>query len=157
MRWLLELGDGHVFLLQKCFVVGMWLIILLMHKNFRIARVGMWSMLVLYSLVIAFHLAIIASGVEPRRPDTEQTLQGAGASDALRSEEARDERRDGGLDAQAPLAEADGAKAPRLEQIELVGVPSALGADGEHDVAVDPSRTVGLDARMRNERKPIAH
>ena len=39
MDFFLDIGPG-AFLVQKCFVVGAWLLLLLVHKNFRFARIG---------------------------------------------------------------------------------------------------------------------
>ena len=67
MAFLLEMGEG-AFLLQKCFVVGIWLVILLIHKNFRLARIGLYSLGAVYTLVILGHFALMASEVDPARP-----------------------------------------------------------------------------------------
>ena len=40
MDFFLDIGPG-AFLAQKCLVVGFWLLILLVHKNFRFARNGL--------------------------------------------------------------------------------------------------------------------
>ena len=63
MQWLLEFSD-LAFLLQKCLVVGVWLIVLTVHKNFRIARIGLWSLLVLYTAVLLYHF-FLQSGMGP--------------------------------------------------------------------------------------------
>lgn len=57
MEWVLGFGNW-VFLVQKCLVVGVWLIVLTVHKNFRVARIGLWSLFSLYSLVILYHFAL---------------------------------------------------------------------------------------------------
>ena len=54
MDWLLDFGN-LAFLVQKCLVVGIWLVILTMHKNFRIARIGLRSLLALYTFVLFYH------------------------------------------------------------------------------------------------------
>jgi len=58
MEWALEAGDS-VFLFQKCIVAGVWLLVLLVHKNFRIARVGLWSLLAVYALVGVYHAFLV--------------------------------------------------------------------------------------------------
>jgi hypothetical protein len=66
MNWLLEFGD-LAFLVQKCLVVGLWLIVLTVHKNFRIAQIGLWSLLVLYTAILLYHLFLQAGlGANPR-------------------------------------------------------------------------------------------
>ncbi|MCS5636566.1 MAG: DUF5658 family protein [Myxococcota bacterium] len=80
MAFLLDMGET-AFILQKCFVVGIWLIILLVHKNFRLARIGLYSLAAVYSLVIVGHFALMASDVDPARlieitlPASEETTQ----------------------------------------------------------------------------------
>jgi hypothetical protein len=54
MNWVLEMGNGF-FLFQKCIVAGGWLIVLLVHKNFRIARLGLWMLLAVYGLLALYH------------------------------------------------------------------------------------------------------
>lgn len=54
MDALIQAGDG-IFLLQKCFVVGVWLLVLMVHKNFRMARIGMWTLLGFYGAVLLYH------------------------------------------------------------------------------------------------------
>ena len=71
MAFMLELGDGF-FLAQKCFMVGIWLIILIVHKNFRLARIGLFSLAALYLLLLAGHLSLLSHGVDPREPLTIQ-------------------------------------------------------------------------------------
>jgi hypothetical protein len=67
MAFLLEIGEG-AFLLQKCIVVGIWLIVLMIHKNFRLARIGLYSLAGVYSVLILGHFALIASAVDPVNP-----------------------------------------------------------------------------------------
>jgi hypothetical protein len=64
MDLLIRMGDS-AFLIQKCFVVGIWLLVLVVHKNFRIARVGMWMLLGLYAAIFAYHFYLGVSGVSP--------------------------------------------------------------------------------------------
>jgi hypothetical protein len=64
MARLLEVGNLP-FLVQKCFVVGIWLVILLVHKNFRLARVAMWSLLGVYGLLLVYHLALQTGLIPP--------------------------------------------------------------------------------------------
>jgi hypothetical protein len=74
MAFLLEIGEG-AFLLQKCIVVGVWLIVLVIHKNFRLARIGLYSLAGVYSLLILGHFALIASDVSPQRQTLEPNSQ----------------------------------------------------------------------------------
>ena len=55
------------FIIQKTFVVGFWLLVLLVHKNFRFARVGLYASLAVYALLMCVHFGIIALGIEPPR------------------------------------------------------------------------------------------
>jgi hypothetical protein len=64
MDFLIRAGDS-VFLIQKCFVVGIWLLVLVVHKNFRFARLGMWMLFVLYAAILVYHLFLRFSGVSP--------------------------------------------------------------------------------------------
>jgi hypothetical protein len=81
LRWL-EVGGGEgnplmemlirandmLFLLQKCIVVGLWLIILVVHKNFRIARLGLWGAFILYAGILLYHFALQSSEPPPSHP-----------------------------------------------------------------------------------------
>jgi hypothetical protein len=67
MAKLLEGGD-LIFLIQKCFVVGVWLVILIVHKNFRVARTGLWSLLAIYGLLLLYHLYHVAVQTNPVLP-----------------------------------------------------------------------------------------
>jgi hypothetical protein len=122
MAWVLEQGDG-LFLVQKCFVVSIWLLLLVVHKNFRAARLGLWSLAAIYSLLILYHFALIGSGVDPRH--------GPGHGTAVASEEPGQQRGHRGLDPQRALPEAQGPQARRPEPLDLVVAPAALGPDGE--------------------------
>ncbi|MFP8874850.1 MAG: DUF5658 family protein [Myxococcota bacterium] len=62
MGWLLEYGLW-AFLVQKCLFVGFWLLLLVVHKNFRIARIGLWTLLALYSTLLVYHLFLYFFGV----------------------------------------------------------------------------------------------
>jgi hypothetical protein len=64
MDYLIRVGDS-AFLLQKCFVVGIWLLILIVHKNFRVARLGLWMLLALYGLIFLYHAHLNLNGVSP--------------------------------------------------------------------------------------------
>lgn len=59
-------SNDILFLFQKCVVVGVWLVILVIHKNFRIARLGLWGAFILYSGILLYHFALQAG--EPPRP-----------------------------------------------------------------------------------------
>jgi hypothetical protein len=64
MDFFLDIGPS-AFLAQKCLVVGFWLLLLLVHKNFRFARVGLYMSLAVYAVLMIIHFGIIAFGVEP--------------------------------------------------------------------------------------------
>jgi hypothetical protein len=64
MDFFLDIGPT-AFLVQKCLVVGFWLLLLVVHKNFRFARVGLYATLVVYFLLILIHFSIVAFDIEP--------------------------------------------------------------------------------------------
>jgi len=64
MDFFLDIGPG-AFIAQKCFIVGFWLVLLLVHKNFRFARVGLYAALAVYGLLMILHFGIIAFGITP--------------------------------------------------------------------------------------------
>ena len=64
MDFFLDIGPA-AFLLQKCVVVGFWLVLLLVHKNFRFARIGLYASLAVYGLLFVVHFSIVALGIDP--------------------------------------------------------------------------------------------
>lgn len=72
MDFFLDFGPA-AFLAQKCLVVGFWLILLLVHKNFRFAKIGLYASLAVYSLLAIVHFGIIAFDVEPPPRDDSAT------------------------------------------------------------------------------------
>jgi len=68
MHYLLDIGPG-AFLIQKCLVVGFWLVILLVHKNFRFARIGLYASLAVYATLLITHFVIIAFDIQPVPPE----------------------------------------------------------------------------------------
>ncbi len=64
MAFFLDIGP-FAFLAQKCLVVGFWLILLLVHKNFRFAKIGLYASLAVYALLLIIHFGIVAFDVEP--------------------------------------------------------------------------------------------
>ena len=74
MDFFLDIGPG-AFIVQKCVVVGMWLVILLVHKNFRFARIGLYAALTVYALLMLVHFAIIALGITPEVDPPETTAE----------------------------------------------------------------------------------
>lgn len=64
MDFFLDIGPS-AFLIQKCLVVGGWLILLLAHKNFRFARLGLYASLAVYSALLLVHFGILYFGIEP--------------------------------------------------------------------------------------------
>lgn len=73
MDFFLDIGPW-AFLAQKCLVVGFWLLILLVHKNFRFARIGLYASLVVYALLMILHFGIIALGIEPPKDPPAESL-----------------------------------------------------------------------------------
>lgn len=71
MAFFLDIGPA-AFLAQKCLVVGFWLILLLVHKNFRFARVGLYASLAVYALLLIVHFRIVALDIEPPRDASEE-------------------------------------------------------------------------------------
>ena len=70
MDFFLDIGTG-AFIAQKCFVVGLWLVILIVHKNFRFARMGLYAAFCVYATLILVHFAIIVFDVQPHPPIAE--------------------------------------------------------------------------------------
>lgn len=64
MDFFLDIGPG-AFLLQKCLVVGVWLLVLVVHKNFRFARQGLYASFFVYAMIMLIHFGIIFFDVEP--------------------------------------------------------------------------------------------
>jgi hypothetical protein len=64
MQALLDSSD-LLFLLQKCLVVGLWLVILVIHKNFSIARIGLWGAFILYAGILLYHFFLQSYGPPP--------------------------------------------------------------------------------------------
>lgn len=55
------LGTGRTgFVLLKSGVIAAALCVLCVHKNFHIARIGMWTAAAAYTLLFAYHLALFA-------------------------------------------------------------------------------------------------
>lgn len=73
MDFFLDIGPT-AFLVQKCLVVGFWLVLLLVHKNYRLARLGLYASLAIYLLLMLLHFSLIALGVEP--PGQQHTAAG---------------------------------------------------------------------------------
>lgn len=68
MDFFLDIGPG-AFLIQKCIVVGIWLVALLVHKNFRFARIGLYISFAAYAVLMVIHFGIIALGIDPPDPN----------------------------------------------------------------------------------------
>lgn len=68
MDFFLDIGPG-AFLIQKCIVVGIWLVALLVHKNFRFARIGLYISFAAYAVLMIIHFGIIALGIDPPDPN----------------------------------------------------------------------------------------
>jgi hypothetical protein len=74
MDFFLDIGPT-AFLIQKCIVVGAWLLVLLVHKNFRFARLGLHVSLLAYAALTFLHFGILASGIEPRDAANSDKIQ----------------------------------------------------------------------------------
>ncbi len=70
MDLFLDIGPG-AFLVQKCLVVGGWLLVLVIHKNYRVARLGLYTAFAVYAALMVVHFGIIAFRIEPPRPNAE--------------------------------------------------------------------------------------
>ncbi|MFN0007909.1 MAG: DUF5658 family protein [Planctomycetota bacterium] len=57
--YLLQAGLTR-FVILKSALVGMALLVLCVHKNFKIARIGLWTAAGAYTLLVAYHLALFA-------------------------------------------------------------------------------------------------
>ena len=55
MDWLLAQGQ-MAFLFFKCLAVGAWLLVLTVHKNFQLARWGLWVLATFYGLLLLYHI-----------------------------------------------------------------------------------------------------
>lgn len=64
-------SNDMLFLFQKCVVVGIWLVILVVHKNFRIARLGLWGAFILYAGILLYHFVLQAGEPPVHRLPTE--------------------------------------------------------------------------------------
>ena len=55
--WLLETGRVR-FVLYKTLLIGLALIVLCVHKNFFLARVGLWTATGAYTALLLYHLSL---------------------------------------------------------------------------------------------------
>lgn len=55
--WLLETGRAR-FVAYKSLMIGIALVVLCIHKNFFLARVGLWTAAGAYTLLFAYHLSL---------------------------------------------------------------------------------------------------
>ena len=54
------LGTGRIgFVLLKSALITIPLIVLTMHKNFPLARIGIWTAAAAYTLLLAYHIALL--------------------------------------------------------------------------------------------------
>lgn len=74
MDFFLDIGPT-AFLIQKCIVVGAWLLVLLVHKNFRFARAGLHISLLAYLVLTFLHFGILASGIDPHDAASSDSIQ----------------------------------------------------------------------------------
>ncbi len=103
MQAMLDIGVG-AFLFQKCIVVGIWLLILIAHRNYRAARIGLWSTLTVYTLLIVYHIVLVAFDVQPVQHEAGEPT----TSDRSLSEVAPEHDGDGRLDSERALSQNDG-------------------------------------------------
>jgi hypothetical protein len=61
MDRLLQSGD-QVFLNVKLFIAGVAFVWLMAHKNFRVARVGLWILVAVYAALLLYHIALQVIG-----------------------------------------------------------------------------------------------
>lgn len=54
---LLETGRGG-FVFVKSFLIGLALCVLVIHKNFFLARIGLWTAAGTYTLLVIYHLVL---------------------------------------------------------------------------------------------------
>jgi hypothetical protein len=107
MQFMLDIGVG-AFLFQKCIVVGIWLLVLTAHRNYRTARVGLWSTLSVYTLLIVYHLVLVGFDVDPvivEIDDAEVSATGV-QNEWPESGESSEQDRQRGLDAQDAFAQS---------------------------------------------------
>lgn len=136
MDFFLDIGPA-AFLFQKCLVVGFWLILLLVHKNFRFAKIGLYASLAVYSVLLIVHFAIVALGIEPPpREGNEPTGLQPPAGPASVEETAHEHRHDR-LDPQDARPEMHRLEADRGEPLDLVVEQPALRSDEERDRSRD--------------------
>jgi hypothetical protein len=57
MDRLLQSGD-QIFLNVKLFVAGVAFVWLMAHKNFRLARVGLWLLVAIYGALLLYHILL---------------------------------------------------------------------------------------------------
>jgi hypothetical protein len=107
MQFMLDIGVG-AFLFQKCIVVGIWLLVLTAHRNYRTARVGLWSTLSVYTLLIVYHLVLVGFDVDPVIVETDDASIGSIAFPDERLDSGEATQQDGhrGLDAQDAFAQS---------------------------------------------------
>ncbi|HJP02533.1 MAG TPA: DUF5658 family protein [Planctomycetota bacterium] len=56
------LGSGRVgFVLLKSLVITLALLVLCVHRNFRLARTGLWIAALAYTLLVAYHLTLLGA------------------------------------------------------------------------------------------------
>ncbi len=61
MAHLIQLGSS-AFLIQKIALPAFWLMLLTIHKNFRLARNGMWALFGAYGALALYHLLLFFFG-----------------------------------------------------------------------------------------------
>ncbi len=49
-------ASHHYFLYEKCIVVAICLLVLVVHRTFPLARFGLWGLLVVYGLLFFYHV-----------------------------------------------------------------------------------------------------
>ncbi len=131
MDFFLDIGPS-AFLIQKCLVVGAWLLLLLVHKNFRFARLGLYASLVVYAVLMVIHFGLVAFGVEPAREDREAQPRAISTSITSRS------------------SATSGSADPAVHVMPgHESRPSSIGTTGSTRIAREPSETASNPIPVR--------
>jgi hypothetical protein len=56
-EWLLTTGRWN-FVFSKSILIGLALVVLAIHKNFHLARIGLWTAAGTYTFLVAYHLLL---------------------------------------------------------------------------------------------------
>lgn len=73
MAHLIQLSSS-VFLFQKIALAAFWLLLLTIHKNFRVARVGLWILFGVYALLALYHMLLFFFAAPAPRPQADAAV-----------------------------------------------------------------------------------